>query len=163
GRPRAALPDGSAGRKKMNLELTEDQLVLQKSIRDFCARNIVPFAAKWDEEERFPAEVIQPMAELGLLGMHVPESYGGAGMKLHKGLSAFVVEKGTPGFRAGKHIEKMGLRASDTTELILEDVVVPDEQRLGQIDHGFFDTLKVLDRGRIGIGAWAVGIGRAAY
>src|SRR6185436_1839373 len=83
--------------------------------------------------------------------------------KLQKGLSAFVVEKGTPGFRAGKHIEKMGLRASDTTELILEDVVVPDENRLGPIDHGFFDTLKILDRGRIGIGAWAVGIGRAAF
>jgi alkylation response protein AidB-like acyl-CoA dehydrogenase len=262
----------------MIFDLDEEQLVLQKTIRDFCARNIVPHAARWDEEERFPAEVIAPMAELGLFGMHVPESYGGAGMrlqdyvialeevacadgsvgltmashnslcsghillagneeqkkkylprlasgqalgawgltepgsgsdagaartraerrekdgkvewvlngsktfitqgsvgaifvilasttpeKLQKGLTAFVVEKGTPGFRSGKHIEKMGLRASDTTELILEDVVVSDEQRLGAIDHGFFDTLKILDRGRIGIGAWAVGIGRAAF
>jgi alkylation response protein AidB-like acyl-CoA dehydrogenase len=259
----------------MNFDLTEDQQVLQKTVRDFCARSIVPHAAKWDEEARFPVEVIAPMAELGLLGMHVPEAYGGAGMKLHdyvialeevacadgsigltmashnslcsghillagneaqkkkylprlatgqalgawgltepgsgsdagaartravrrptgewvlngsktfitqgsvaeiyvilasttpeklqKGLSAFVVEKGTPGFRSGKHIEKMGLRASDTTELILEDVVVPDDQRLGDVDHGFFDTLKILDRGRIGIGAWAVGIGRAAF
>lgn len=258
----------------MNFELTEEQQVLQKTIRDFCARAIVPNAARWDEEERFPAEVIAPMAELGLFGMHVPESYGGAGMKLHdyvialeevagadgsvgltmashnslcsghillagndaqkqkylprlasgkalgawgltepgsgsdagaartraerrdgnwvlngsktfitqgsvaeiyvilastspekaqKGLSAFVVERGTPGFRSGRHLEKMGLRASDTTELILEDVVVPDEQRLGPVDHGFFDTLKVLDRGRIGIGAWAIGIGRAAF
>ena len=56
----------------------------------------------------------------------------------------------------------MGLHASDTTELVFEDVEVPDEQRLGDIDHGFFDTLKILDKGRIGIGAWAVGIGRAA-
>jgi alkylation response protein AidB-like acyl-CoA dehydrogenase len=259
----------------MNFDLSDEQQVLQKTIRDFCARSIVPHAARWDEEERFPAEVIPQMAELGLLGMHVPEAYGGAGMKLHdyvialeevacadgsigltmashnslcsghillagneaqkkkylprlatgqalgawgltepgsgsdagaartravrrpsgewvlngsktfitqgsvaeiyvilasttpeklqKGLSAFIVEKGTPGFRAGKHIEKMGLRASDTTELILEDVVVADEQRLGEIDHGFFDTLKILDRGRIGIGAWALGIGRAAF
>jgi alkylation response protein AidB-like acyl-CoA dehydrogenase len=259
----------------MNFDLTEDQQVLQKTIRDFCARTIVPNAARWDEEERFPAEVIPPMAELGLLGMHVPESLGGAGMKLHdyvialeevacadgsvgltmashnslcsghillagndaqkqkylprlasgkalgawgltepgsgsdagaartravrgadgnwvlngsktfitqgsvaevyvilastspeklqKGLTAFVVEKGMPGFRSGKHIEKMGLRASDTTELILEDVTVSDEQRLGAVDHGFFDTLKILDRGRIGIGAWAIGIGRAAF
>jgi alkylation response protein AidB-like acyl-CoA dehydrogenase len=262
----------------MIFDLTEEQLVLQKSVRDFCARNIVPHAARWDEEERFPAEVIAPMAELGLFGMHVPERYGGAGMplqdyvialeevaaadgsigltmashnslcsghillagneeqkqkylprlasgqalgawgltepgsgsdagaartraerretdgrvewvlngsktfitqgsvgeifvilasttpeKLQKGLTAFVVEKGTPGFRAGKHIEKMGLRASDTTELVLEDVVVPDQQRLGQVDHGFFDTLQILDRGRIGIGSWAVGIGRAAF
>jgi alkylation response protein AidB-like acyl-CoA dehydrogenase len=57
----------------------------------------------------------------------------------------------------------MGLHASDTTELILEEVVVPEEQRLGQVDHGFFDTLKVLDRGRIGIGALAVGLARAAF
>jgi alkylation response protein AidB-like acyl-CoA dehydrogenase len=260
----------------MNFELDGDQQVLQKTVRDFCARAIVPHAARWDAEERFPAEVIAPMAELGLLGMHVPEVYGGAGMKLHdyvialeevasadgsvgltmashnslcsghillagneaqkrrylprlatgaalgawgltepgsgsdagaartrairgsngsewvidgtktfitqgsvaeiyvvlastspekqqKGLTAFVVEKGAPGFRPGKRLEKMGLHASDTTELILEGVVVPDDQRLGEIDHGFFDTLKVLDRGRIGIGAWAVGIGRAAF
>jgi alkylation response protein AidB-like acyl-CoA dehydrogenase len=259
----------------MNFDLTEEQQVLQKTVRDFCARSIVPNAARWDEEERFPAEIIAPMAELGLLGMHVPEELGGAGMKLHdyvvaleevacadgsvgltmashnslcsghillagndaqkrkylprlasgkslggwgltepgsgsdagaartraerrpsgewvisgsktfitqgsvgeiyvilasttpekrqKGLTAFIVEKGTPGFRAGKRLEKMGLHASDTTELILEEVVVPDEQRLGDIDHGFFDTLKILDRGRIGIGAWAVGIGRAAF
>jgi len=82
--------------------------------------------------------------------------------KKQKGLTAFIIERGTPGFRAGRRLEKMGLHASDTTELILEDVVVPDEQRLGEIDQGFFDTLTVLDRGRIGIGAWAVGIGRGA-
>ena len=83
--------------------------------------------------------------------------------KKAKGLTAFIVERGMPGFRTGKKIHKMGLRASDTTELILEDVTVDDEQRLGEIDNGFFDTLKVLDKGRIGIGAWSVGIGRAAF
>ena len=57
----------------------------------------------------------------------------------------------------------MGLHASDTSELILDDVRVSDEQRLGEINHGFVDTLKILDRGRIGIGAWALGIGRAAF
>jgi alkylation response protein AidB-like acyl-CoA dehydrogenase len=82
--------------------------------------------------------------------------------KRQKGLTAFVIEKGTPGFRSGKRIEKMGLHASDTTELVLEDVILADEQRLGEIDHGFFDTLKILDRGRVGIGAWALGIGQAA-
>ncbi len=258
----------------MNFELTDEQQVLQKSVREFCAREIVPHAARWDEEERFPKEVIAPMAELGLLGMTVAEDYGGAGMKLHdyvialeevaaadgsigltmashnslctghinlaaneaqkkkylprltsgkslgawgltepgsgsdagsartravrrgtdwvldgtktfitqgsvaeiyvilastspdkkqKGLTAFIIDKGTPGFRAGKKIEKMGLHASDTTELVLEEVVVSDEQRIGKIDEGFFDTLKILDRGRIGIGAWALGIGRAAF
>ena len=82
--------------------------------------------------------------------------------KKAKGLTAFIVEKGTPGFRTGRRIEKMGLHASDTTELILEEVVLTDEHRLGEIDHGFFDTLTILDQGRIGIGAWAIGIGRGA-
>jgi alkylation response protein AidB-like acyl-CoA dehydrogenase len=267
----------------MNFDLSEEQKVLQESVREFCAREIVPHAARWDEEERFPHELVPQLAEMGLLGMQIPEAYGGAGMRFHdyvvaleevaradasvgltmashnslctghiflagneaqkqaylprlasgkvlggwgltepgsgsdagaartravrreakgpdggtkiewvlngsktfitqgsvgeiyvilastspekkqKGLTAFVVEKGTPGFRSGKKIEKMGLHASDTTELILEDVVVPEEQRLGGIDCGFFDTLKILEKGRIGIGAWAVGIGRAAY
>ncbi len=267
----------------MKFNLSEEQQVLQKSVRDFCARNIVPHAARWDREEKFPAEVIGPMAEMGLFGMQIAEKYGGAEMpfgdyvialeevaradasvgltmashnslctghinlaandaqrakylprlatgqvlgawgltepgsgsdagaattrairkegkdaegkpqvqwvltgsktfitqgsvagvyvilastspaKKQKGLTAFIIERGTPGFRSGKHIEKMGLHASDTTELILEDVVIPDDQRLGDIDQGFFDTLKILDKGRIGIGSWAVGIGQAAY
>jgi alkylation response protein AidB-like acyl-CoA dehydrogenase len=260
----------------IDFELSDDQRVLQKSVRELAERLIVPAAKAWDEEERFPHEVIKPMGEMGLFGMQVPEKYGGAGMKFHdyvlaleeiaradasvgltmashnslctghimlagneaqkqkyvprlasgdvlggwgltepgsgsdagaartravrqggadkwvingtktfitqgsvggifvvmastsperkaKGLTAFIIERGTPGFRTGKIIHKMGLRASDTTELVLEDVTVGDEQRLGEIDNGFFDTLKVLDRGRIGIGAWSVGIGRAAF
>jgi len=257
----------------MNFDLTEDQRILQKTVRAFCASAIIPAAQKWDAEERFPHEVIGPMGEMGLFGMVVPEAYGGAGMKVldfivaleevaradgsvgltmashnslcighillagneaqkkkylpslaaarmlgawgltepgsgsdagaartravrrgdrwglsgtktfitqgsiagtyvilastspdkrQRGLTAFIVEKGTPGFRAGKRIEKLGLHASDTTEVLLEDVEVPDEQRLGDVDHGFQDTLRILDKGRIGIGAWAVGIGRGA-
>jgi alkylation response protein AidB-like acyl-CoA dehydrogenase len=263
----------------IDFELTDDQRVLQKSVRELCDRLIVPNARSWDEAERFPHEVVKPMGEMGLFGMQVPERYGGAGMKCHdfvvaleevaradasvgltmashnslctghillagneaqkekyvprlasgevlggwgltepgsgsdagaartravrqgqgsggdkwvingtktfitqgsvggvfvvmastspekkaKGLTAFIIERGMPGFRTGKKIHKMGLRASDTTELIFEDVTVGDEQRLGDIDNGFFDTLKVLDKGRIGIGAWSVGIGRAAF
>lgn len=267
----------------MNFELSDEQKVLQKTVRDFCAQHILPNAARWDAEERFPLEVVRPMADLGLFGAHIPEAYGGAGMSVHdfvialeevaradasigltmashnslctghiflagneeqrrkylprlaraevlgawgltepesgsdagaartravrrevpsangatriewllngsktfitqgsvaglyvvlasssperrqKGLTAFVLEKDTPGFRSGRRIEKMGLHASDTTEIVLEDVVVGDDQRIGDVDAGFFDTLKVLDEGRIGIGAWAVGIGRAAY
>ena len=257
----------------MNFDLTEEQQVLQKSVREMCERLIVPHARRWDEEERFPHEIIPALGEMGLLGMQIPEAYGGAGMHFHdyvvaleevaradasvgltmashnslctghiflagneaqkkrylprlasgqalggwgltepgsgsdagaararaerrgdawvlngtktfitqgsvgeiyvvlastspaklaKGMTAFIVERGAPGFRTGKRIEKMGLHASDTTELVFEDVVVPDEQRLGAIDGGFFDTLKILDKGRIGIGAWAVGIGQAA-
>lgn len=258
----------------MNFDLSSEQLALQQTVRDFCAEKVIPFAATWDREERFPHEVIPALGGLGLLGMLTPERYGGAGLtpldyvvvleevahgdaslgltvashnslcsghillagneaqkqrylpalargeKLggwgltepgsgsdagaartravqdgdgwlltgtktfitqgsvgstyvvlastepalrQKGLTAFVVERGTAGFRTGKHIEKLGLHASDTTELIFEDVHLAADQQLGELNGGFFDTLKILDRGRIGIGAWAVGIGRAAY
>ena len=257
----------------MNFALSDDQLVLQKSVRELAERLIIPNARRWDKEEVFPHEIIPAMGEMGLLGMQIPEEYGGAGMKFldyvvaleeisradasvgltmashnslctghiflagneaqrkkylprlasgqalggwgltepgsgsdagaaatrairknagwvingtktfitqgsvgsiyvvlastspekkAKGLTAFIVERGTPGFRTGKRIEKMGLHASDTTELVFEEVEIPDDQRLGEIDGGFFDTLKILDKGRVGIGAWAVGIGRAA-
>src|SRR5262249_27518166 len=79
-----------------------------------------------------------------------------------KGMTAFVVERGTPGLRAGRNIDKLGLRASDTTEVILEDVEVPDANRLGQIDGGFADTPVILERGRIGMASMAVGLGRGA-
>ena len=258
----------------IDFELSEEQRVLQASVREMCERLIIPNARRWDAEEKFPHEIVAPLGEMGLLGMQIPEAYGGAGMKFHdyvialeevahadasigltmashnslctghiylaaneeqkrkylprlasgkslgawgltepgsgsdagaartravrkgdgwsitgtktfitqgsvaeiyvvlastspekkaKGLTAFIVERGTPGFRTGKRIEKMGLHASDTTELVLEDVEVPDAQRLGQIDQGFFDTLRILDKGRIGIGAWSIGIGRAAF
>jgi alkylation response protein AidB-like acyl-CoA dehydrogenase len=257
----------------MNFDLSPDQQLLQKSVRDFCAQAIIPNARRWDEEEVFPHELIPSMGEMGLFGMQIPEEYGGAGMKFldyvvaleevaradasvgltmashnslctghiflaandqqrrkylpqlasgkvlggwgltepgsgsdagaararaerrgdkwvlngtktfitqgsvggiyvvlastspelkAKGLTAFIVERGTAGFRTGRKLEKMGLHASDTTELVLEDVELSDEQRLGAINHGFFDTLTILDKGRVGIGSWAVGIGRAA-
>lgn len=259
----------------MNFELDQEQKILQKTVRDFCAQKVIPNAARWNEESYFPHEIIEPVASLGLLGIHIPERYGGAGMGMlelsvaveelsradaslgltvashnllcmdhiyvggneeqrmkylprlasgaalgawcltepdsgsdagaartratrredgswlirgnksfitqgsvaevyvviasttparkQKGLTAFVVEKGTPGLGVGRVLKKMGLWSSDTADVVIDDVVVPDSQRLGQIDSGFFDTTKVLDRGRIGIGAWAVGIGRAAY
>ena len=262
----------------MNFELSQEQKILQRSVREFCARAIIPHAARWNEQAHFPMEVIEPIAQLGLLGIHIPERYGGAGMgmldlavaveelsradaslgltvashnllcmdhiylagseaqrerylprlasgralgawcltepgsgsdagaartravrrdgkngvewvlsgsksfitqgsvaeiyvvlasttpaKKQKGLTAFVVERGTAGLRPGRLVSKMGLWASDTADVVLDDVVVPDSQRLGSIDSGFIDTAKVLDRGRIGIGAWAVGIGRAAF
>jgi len=258
----------------IDFELSEEQRVLQGAVREMCERLIVPNARRWDEEERFPHEIVPALGEMGLLGMQIPEAYGGAGMKFHdyvialeevaradasvgltmashnslctghiylaandaqkqkylprlasgkalgawgltepgsgsdagaartravrkgnrwvitgtktfitqgavgeifvilastspekkaKGLTAFIIERGTPGFRTGKKIEKMGLHASDTTELVLEEVEIGDEQRLGEIDHGFFDTLRILDKGRIGIGAWSIGIGRAAF
>ena len=78
------------------------------------------------------------------------------------GLSAFVVEKGTAGFRPGKKENKLGLRASDTSELIFEDCEIPEENLLGKLGEGFVDSMRVLDGGRISIAALSLGIGRGA-
>ena len=82
--------------------------------------------------------------------------------KTHGGISGFVVEKGTKGFRAGKKENKLGLRASDTAELILEDCEVPAENLVGGEGNGFKDAMRVLDGGRISIAALSLGIARGA-
>ncbi|MBL0210850.1 MAG: acyl-CoA dehydrogenase [Holophagaceae bacterium] len=79
------------------------------------------------------------------------------------GISAFILEKGMPGFRAGKQENKLGLRASDTSELIFEDVKVPAENMLGEEGVGFRQAMKTLDGGRISIGALALGMAQGAY
>jgi len=79
------------------------------------------------------------------------------------GISAFVVEKGTPGFNVGKREDKMGLRASDTVELHFQDCFIPEDNILGGEGAGFREFMKTIDGGRIGIGALSLGIGRAAY
>ena len=79
-----------------------------------------------------------------------------------KGISAIVVERGTPGFRSGKKEDKLGVRSSDTSELAFEDCRVPAENLLGREGMGFVDTLKILDKGRVGIAAFSVGIAQAA-
>ncbi len=78
-------------------------------------------------------------------------------------ITAFVVEMDTPGIRAGKKENKLGMRISDTAELIMEDCRVPDANRLGEIGMGFKGAMKTLDGGRISIGALALGVGRGAY
>jgi alkylation response protein AidB-like acyl-CoA dehydrogenase len=82
---------------------------------------------------------------------------------LTQGLSAFVVEKGAKGFRSGKKENKLGLRASDTSELIFEDCEIPAENLLGQEGQGFVDAMKVLDGGRISIAALGLGMAQGAY
>ncbi len=79
-----------------------------------------------------------------------------------KGITAFVLEKGMKGFSQRPIHQKLGMRSSDTAELLLEDVEIPDENRIGRLNHGFLDTLQILDRGRITIGALAVGLARGA-
>jgi len=83
--------------------------------------------------------------------------------KGNRGISAFIIERDTPGFRAGKKENKLGMRASETSELILENCRVPSSQLLGTEDQGFINALQVLDAGRIGIAALAVGLAQGAY
>lgn len=256
----------------MRFELTESQRLVQQAVGEFAARRLRPQATRWDREGTFPHEVVPELAELGLLGLTVPEEYGGSGLDTvsaavavervawgdasvaltvaaHNslctahillfgspeqrrryllvlargaalgawcltephagsdaaairtradrrgdryvlngtkafvtqgsvagvyvvlartggegpgGISAFVVERGAPGLRVGKKEDKLGLRASDTAEVVFEDVEVPEENRLGAEGEGYAQAMRVLEGGRIGIGAMAVGIGRAA-
>lgn len=253
---------------------TGTQAEIRRTVREFAAAEILPFAAEWDEEERFPEEVVRKLGELGFLGPIFPEEYGGAGfgyadyavlveelaradasvaitVAAHvslaanhiyeqgtdeqkarflkplasgtalgawsltepgagsdaagtkttaerdggdwvlngsktfttngaradlaicmavtdpvqgaRGISAFIVERGTPGFRAGRKERKLGHRASDTSEMVFENCRVPDAQRLGEPGSGFAAAMKALDGGRISIAALSLGIARAAH
>jgi butyryl-CoA dehydrogenase len=258
----------------LQLELTEEQRMIQQVARDFAEKEVRPLAEAIDREARFPRETVARMAELGLMGIAVPEAYGGVGADTvayalaleevaracashavimsvnnslycdpvcehgteeqkarfltpfasgrkigcfaltepeagsdarnqstlaardgdgyvldgrkvfvtngreasaalvfaqtdraagHRGITAFLVEKGTPGFMVGKTEDKLGIRASDTAELLFERCRVPAANRLGEPGQGFRIALAALDGGRIGIAAQAVGIATAAY
>ncbi|UYZ21910.1 acyl-CoA dehydrogenase [Mesobacillus jeotgali] len=256
----------------MNLRFTEEQEMMRKMVRDFAQTEIAPFVEKMEEGE-FPREILRKMGELGLMGIPVPEEYGGSEMdfisyiiaiheiskvsatvgvilSVHtsvgtnpilyfgteeqkkkyvpklaagdylgafcltepsagsdaaslktravkkdghyvlngskvfitnggeadvyivfastnpeagtKGVSAFIVEKDTPGFIVGKDEHKMGLYGSRTVQLTFEDMKVPAENLLGQEGEGFKIAMSNLDAGRIGIAAQALGIAEAA-
>jgi acyl-CoA dehydrogenase len=256
----------------MNLRFTEEQKMMRKMVRDFAQTEIAPFVEKMEEGE-FPREILKKMGELGLMGIPVPEEYGGSEMdfisyiiaiheiskvsatvgvilSVHtsvgtnpilyfgteeqkkkyvpklaageflgafcltepsagsdaaslktravkkdghyvlngskvfitnggeadvyivfastnpeagpKGVSAFIVDKDTPGFIVGKDEHKMGLYGSRTVQLTFEDMKVPEENLLGQEGEGFKIAMSNLDSGRIGIAAQALGIAEAA-
>ena len=258
----------------MDFELSADQRLLKKTVRDFAEKELKPFSRAWDEAQQFPRDIFTKLGELGLLAVVFPEEYGGSGMstvdytivieelarvdagvalstaahnslssghiflagseeqkkkylpklatgefvgawgltensagsdaggtrttavkdgdswvlngsktfitnasfaevavimavtdktKGNKGISAFLVDKGTKGFRPGKKEDKLGVRSSDTSELILEDCRIPASNLLGELNRGFIDTLKILDRGRIGIAAFSIGIAQGAF
>jgi alkylation response protein AidB-like acyl-CoA dehydrogenase len=258
----------------LDFQLTEEQLQLKKSLREFAEREILPNVMKWDESGHFPMEVVKELGKMGVMGVIFPAEYGGAGLgyveyviaieelsrvdgsvgiivAAHNslcsnhiylagneqqkrkyiprlasgefigawgltepnsgsdaggarmtaarknngwvlngtktfitngtyadvivaiavtdktahthGLSAFVLEKGTKGFRPGKKENKLGLRASDTAELIFEDCWVPDEALLGKEGDGFIDAMRILDGGRISIAALGLGMAQGAY
>ncbi|HXF83490.1 MAG TPA: acyl-CoA dehydrogenase family protein [bacterium] len=257
----------------MRFELTDEQALLHRTVREFAAAELRPHGRQWDRAGTFPHEIVPPLAALGLLGVTVPAAYGGAGLGLvelvlivegvawgdgaialtvaahnslcvghilhygspeqrrrylpplaggamlgawcltepgagsdaaaiatraerrgdayrlngskvfvtngsvagvyvvmavtdpsagRRGISSFIVERGTPGLRVGKKEEKLGLRASDTAEVIFEDCAVPAANLIGGEGEGYAQAMATLERGRIGIGAMAVGLGRAA-
>ena len=80
-----------------------------------------------------------------------------------RGTTAFVVERGTPGFYSGKKENKLGMRASETAEMVFENCIIPDENRLGPVGDGFIQSMKILDGGRISIAALSLGIAKGAY
>jgi alkylation response protein AidB-like acyl-CoA dehydrogenase len=80
-----------------------------------------------------------------------------------RGMTAFVIEKGTPGFSSGKKENKLGMRASETAELVFDNCRIPDANRLGEVGEGFIQAMKILDGGRISIGALSLGIAKGAY
>ena len=258
----------------MNFDLTEDQLMIQQMVKDFAEKEIRPNVNLWDKEEIFPVDVMKKMGELGLLGIFIPQEYGGSGfsyfeyatvlMELGKvcggvglsvaahnslctghifyhgneqqkkkylpklssgewigawglteantgsdamrmkttavedgdhwvingtknwithglsgdvavvlirtgelldsnGITAFIIEKGTPGFSAVKIKDKLGVRASETAELIFDNVRIPKENVIGNVGEGFKQAMKVLDGGRISIASLSCGIARGAY
>jgi alkylation response protein AidB-like acyl-CoA dehydrogenase len=258
----------------MEFEYNENQEMIAQMVRDFAEKEIKPHYKKWDDEEYFPVDVMKKMGELGLLGIFIPEEYGGSGfgyfeyatalMELGKvcggiglsvaahnslctghiyyhgseeqkkkylpklatgewigawglteantgsdamrmkctavkegnewvingsknwithglsgdvavvlirtgelldsnGITAFIIEKGTPGFSAVKIKDKLGVRASETAELIFENVRIPEENVIGQVGMGFKQAMQILDGGRISIAALSCGIARGAF
>src|SRR3990172_2648263 len=188
----------------MVFDLSEEQRMIQEMTRNFAQKEVLPKAAELDETGRFPEELVRQMAELGLMGVAVPEGYGGAGMdnicyaiameeisracastavilsvnnslacdpilkfgseeqKKNKGITAFILDMKTDGVTVGKNEKKMGITASATASIILEDVRIPVENRLANEGDGFKVAMHTLDGGRIGIASQAIGIARAS-
>jgi len=257
-----------------NFSETETQINVKAMVRDFAEKHIRPNIMEWDESQIFPVELFKQLGEMGLMGVLVPEEYGGSGLGYQeyvdvivevarvcgsiglslaahnslctghilafgneeqkqrwlpklataewigawglteantgsdalrmmttavedgddyiingaknwithgksgdiavvmvrtgeqgssKGISALVVERGTPGFSAGKKENKLGMRASETTEMIFDNCRVPKANLLGNVGEGFKQAMKVLDGGRISIAALGLGIAKGAF
>lgn len=258
----------------MHFELSEEQIMIQQAARDFAQQELKPGVIERDEHQKFPAEQVKKLGELGFLGMMVSEKYNGSGLDAisyvlvmeelskidasasvvvsvnnslvcygletygneaqkekylkplasgekigafclsepeagsdatsqhttaedkgeyyllngtknwitngssastylviaqthpelkHKGINAFIVEKGAEGFTIGPKENKMGIRGSDTHSLMFNDVKVPKENRIGEDGFGFKFAMKTLEGGRIGIAAQALGIAQGAF
>ena len=257
----------------MNFSFTEDHNMIAQMVKDFTEKEIRPNVGKWDEEQHFPKELFKKAGELGLMGVLVPEEFGGAGLGYFEyiaviaeiskvcgsiglsvaahnslctnhilkfgnkeqknkwlpklasgewigawgltepntgsdamrmkctavedgdhwvingaknfithgktgdiivviartgelldshGMTAFAIERGTPGFSGGKKEDKLGMRASETAEVIFDNCRVHKNNILGKIGEGFIQSMKILDGGRISIGALSIGMAEGA-
>lgn len=255
-------------------ETSETLDLISETARAFAIQHIKPYVREWDEAQHFPLDLMRKAAELGFLGILIPEEYGGSGLGYHeyisvieqisiidpsiglsiaahnslcanhiylfgndsqrlkwlpklcsgeyigawgltehntgsdakgmnttakkqgdswvlngtknfithgksshiaiviarngekghsRGMTAFVVERSTPGFGYGKKEDKLGMRASETAEMVFDNCIIPDENRLGEVGEGFVQSMKILDGGRISIGALSLGIAKGAY
>lgn len=258
----------------MDFGLNENQKMIAQMVRDFTEKEVRPYLNQWDAEEYFPVDTMKKLGELGLLGIYIPEEYGGSGFSYDeyvtalieigkvcgglglsvaahnslctghiyyhgseeqkrkylpklasgefigawgltepntgsdamrmkttarkegnewvingaknwithglsgdvavvlvrtgelldsRGITAFIIEKGTPGFSAVKIKDKLGVRASETAELIFDNVRVPEENVIGEVGMGFIQAMQILDGGRISIAALSCGVARGAY
>ncbi|MDG2369514.1 MAG: acyl-CoA dehydrogenase family protein [Flavobacteriales bacterium] len=257
----------------MNFDITEDQSMIEQMVKDFAEKEIRPNVMKWDESQDFPVELFKKAGDLGLMGVLVPEEFGGAGLGYFEyisvirgiakvcgsiglsiaahnslctnhilkfgnqtqkekwlpklasgewigawgltepntgsdamrmkctakqdgdywvingaknfithgrsgdiivavvrtgelldshGMTAFAIERGTPGFSGGKKEDKLGMRASETAEVIFDNCRVHKDNILGNVGEGFIQSMKILDGGRISIGALGLGIAEGA-
>ncbi len=258
----------------MNFAATENQTMIAQMVRDFAEKNIRPYIMEWDESQTFPVHIFKQLGELGLMGVLVPQEYGGSGFGYHEyitviteiskvcgsiglsvaahnslctghilqfgneeqkkkylpklataewigawglteantgsdalrmkcvakkdgdyyvlngtknwithgksgdvavvlartgelldshGISAFIVERGTPGFGSGKKENKLGMRASETAELVFDNCRIHKNQLMGNEGEGFIQAMKVLDGGRISIASLSIGIAKGAF
>src|SRR5207253_278005 len=159
----------------------EDEILFRDNIRQFADDKLRPLVKEMDEKGVFDHDLIQQFFQLGLMGIEIPEHYGGGGAKFfeailaveemsrvdasagYRGITAFIVEKQFSGFTVGKKEDKLGIRASSTCELILEDCRVPKSNVLGEVGKGYKIAIETLNEGRIGIGAQMAGVARGAW
>src|SRR5438876_658669 len=155
------------------LYFTDLHFQVRDMVRDFAQQVVKPSARRYDLASEFPWDNVRQMADLGLLGIPWPEELGGSGMDylsyimvIHE-LAMVGVGHDTSlpkcrGVMAAKKEDKLGWRASDTRELVLQDAIVPKENVLGAVNNGFRQFLHTLDGGRIGLGALALGLAEGA-
>jgi alkylation response protein AidB-like acyl-CoA dehydrogenase len=141
---------------------TSDHEAFRELARDFVEKEVVPHYPEWEKGGRMPREVFKQMGALGMLGMAIPEEYGGDPDNRRKGLTLLVVEDGMAGFTRGRELEKMGCKVQDTAELSFVDVRVPAANVLGEEGEAFSYLGHNLPQERLTVAVGSVAQARSA-